>query len=94
MSDTINVSVSTSTPITATISSTARSETFRRNTFTGDNSTVAFTLSYTPRINSELVFINGILQEKTTEYSITAKVLTFITAPLTAYKIEVIYVQN
>ena len=60
------------------------------NEFTGDNSTVAFTLSANPDNESNtLVFIDGVYQEKAT-YSVSGTTLTFSTAPYTGASIEVI----
>ena len=60
-----------------------------QNNFTGNGSTVAFTLSQT--IDDEaktFVFIQGVYQEKST-YSISGSTLTFSTAPQNGYTIEV-----
>lgn len=63
-------------------------------TFNGDDSTVAFTLSsltgsdsYT--VAGVLVMLNGVVQEPTTVYGITGTTLTFTTAPATGDLIEV-----
>jgi hypothetical protein len=63
-------------------------------TFSGDDSTVAFTLSsltgsdsYT--VAGVLVMLNGVVQEPTTVYGITGTTLTFTTAPATGDLIEV-----
>lgn len=60
------------------------------NSFTGDNSTVAFTLSIDPGYeNNTSVFINGVYQNKTT-YTLAGTTLTFSTAPASAAQIEVV----
>ena len=61
------------------------------NNFTGNGSTVAFTLTSSPiGENSTFVFINGVYQNKNT-YSIAGAVLTFSTAPPVTSSIEVVY---
>jgi len=50
--------------------------------FTGDGSTVAFTLSQSGTTNSTLVFINGVAQLPLTAYSVSGTTLTFTEAPL------------
>jgi len=59
--------------------------------FTGDGSTINFTLSITPSsINLTNVYINGIYQNKNT-YSISGTTLTFTQAPPVTSLIEVSY---
>ena len=61
------------------------------NDYTGDGTTVAFTLTGSPiGENSTFVFINGVYQNKNT-YSIAGAVLTFSTAPPVTSSIEVVY---
>ena len=65
---------------------------FTTDTFTGDNSTEQFTLSEAPlATNSVMVFVDGILQKLTTNYTITGTTLDFGTgnAPATGSEIEV-----
>jgi hypothetical protein len=60
--------------------------------FTGNGSTVAFTLASSPAgENSTNVYINGVYQQKNT-YSIAGAVLTFSEAPPATSSIEVNYV--
>lgn len=60
--------------------------------FTGNGSTVAFTLASAPAgENATNVYINGVYQQKNT-YSIAGAVLTFSTAPPITSSIEVNYV--
>jgi hypothetical protein len=60
--------------------------------FTGNGSTVAFTLASAPAgENATNVYINGVYQQKNT-YSIAGAVLTFSEAPPTTSSIEVNYV--
>lgn len=59
--------------------------------FTGDGSTVAFTLASAPDgENATNVYINGVYQQKNT-YSLTGAVLTFSQAPPITSTIEVNY---
>lgn len=59
--------------------------------FTGNGSTVNFTLSTAPYSeNSVLVYINGVYQQRNT-YSISGLTLTFSEAPPTTSTIEVLY---
>ena len=60
--------------------------------FTGNGSTVAFTLASAPASeNSTNVYINGVYQQKNT-YSVAAAVITFSQAPPVTSSIEVNYV--
>jgi len=63
-------------------------------TFSGDDTTTAFTLSSLTGADSYtvagvLVMLNGVVQEPTTVYGITGTTLTFTTAPATGDLIEV-----
>jgi hypothetical protein len=60
--------------------------------FTGDGTTVSFTLSSAPNNeNSTFVYINGIYQNKNT-YSVSGVTLIFSEAPPITSKIEVMYI--
>ena len=60
--------------------------------FTGNGSTVAFTLASAPAgENATNVYINGVYQQKNT-YSIAGAVITFSEAPPVTSSIEVNYV--
>ena len=60
------------------------------DTFTGDGSDTTFTMSEIPHdINSILVFVDGILQKSSTNFSISGQVLTFTDAPDSSAEIEV-----
>ena len=62
---------------------------FTTDTFSGDGSTTAFTLSETPTYaNSVMVFVDGILQKETTNYSVSGATLTFTSAPDASAEIE------
>ena len=59
------------------------------DTFTGDGSTTAFTLSINPGSeNNTNVFVNGVYQNKST-YSVSGTTLTFSSAPANSAAIEV-----
>ena len=67
----------------------ANLKSFTTDTFTGNNSTTAFTLSETPaNANSVMVFVDGILQKSSTNYSISGATLTFTSAPASSAEIE------
>ena len=57
--------------------------------FSGDNSTVAFTLSEAQTTASCIVSINGVLQLPTTAYAVSSTTLTFTEAPSAGDTIEV-----
>ena len=62
---------------------------FTTDAFAGDGSTTAFTLSETPTYaNSVMVFVDGILQKETTNYSVSGATLTFTSAPDASAEIE------
>ena len=54
-----------------------------KDTFSGDGSTVAFTLSQTSATNDVEVFVGNVQQEPTVAYSISGSTLTFTEAPPT-----------
>ena len=54
-----------------------------KDTFSGDDSTVAFTLSQTSATNDVEVFVGNVQQEPTVAYSISGSTLTFTEAPPT-----------
>jgi hypothetical protein len=91
-----NISISTDTfnkkiTISSTASGTGGGGPFvvSDDIFTGDGSTVAFTLTSTPSdVYSILVNINGVLQ-LTSSYSVATNVLTFTEAPSPGASIEV-----
>jgi len=65
--------------------------TLNSNQFTGTGSQTDFTLTQAVDADKSFVFIQGMYQEKST-YSISGTTLTFTTAPLSGYSIEVITV--
>lgn len=46
-----------------------------------NDSNVTFTLAHTPTAGSEHVFLNGVLQNITSDYTISGDTITFVTAP-------------
>src|SRR6056300_582840 len=49
--------------------------------YTGDGSTTAFTVTSGADVENVLVFINGVYQRPTTDYTVSGTTLTFSTAP-------------
>ena len=67
----------------------ANLKSFTTDVATGDGSTVAFTLSEEPaNVAGIMVFVDGILQKATTNYSLSGTTLTFTAAPAAAAEIE------
>ena len=67
-------------------------KTFTTDTFTGNGSSTAFTLTEVPANSTQImVFVDGILQKSSTNYSVntTTGVLTFTSAPDNSAEIEV-----
>jgi len=58
------------------------------DTFTGDGTTTAFTLTATANSTTSFVTINGMLQRYTTDYSVTDLTLTFVDAPPSGASIQ------
>ena len=59
------------------------------DSFTGDGSTAAFTMTETPPAgNSILVMVDGIVQKITSNYTVSGTTLTFTTAPDASAEIE------
>lgn len=58
------------------------------DTFNGDGSTLAFTLSQSATTAGVIVSINGVLQKPTTAYTVSGTTLTFTEAPLSTDNIE------
>jgi len=51
---------------------------------TGDGSTVAFTVTSGMTVDNVLVFVNGVFQRPTSDYTVSGTTLTFGTAPVAA----------
>ena len=58
-------------------------------TATGDGSTTAFTVTAGTTVDSVLVYLNGVCQVPTTDYTISSTTLTFTTAPVSADAIQI-----
>ena len=52
--------------------------------YTGDGSTVAYTITNGQTVDNVLVFLNGVFQRPTTDYTVSGTTLTFGTAPVSA----------
>ena len=52
--------------------------------YTGDGSTVAFTVTSGMTVDNVLVFLNGVFQRPTSDYTVSGTTLTFGTAPIAA----------
>lgn len=63
--------------------------TYVTRTFTGDGSTVAFTITTGLNVNKVLVTENGVLQVPTTDYTIASTTLTFVVAPGSGVAIQI-----
>jgi len=57
--------------------------------YTGDGSTVAFTVTDGQTVDNVLVFLNGVFQRPTTDFTISGTTLTFGTAPIAADAITI-----
>ena len=71
---------------------TEQMKTFTTDTFTGDGSTTAFTVSETPaNVNTLLVIVDGIIQKAGSgaNYTLAGTTLTFTSAPDASAEIEV-----
>ena len=61
------------------------------STFTGDNTTTAFTIVTGHTVHSILVVLNGLVLRPTTDYTVSGTTLTFTAAPGTGDEIDVRY---
>jgi len=61
------------------------------STFTGDNTTVDFTIVTGHTVHSILVVVNGLVLRPTTDYTVSGTTLTFTSAPGTGDEIDVRY---
>ena len=55
-----------------------------KDTFSGNGSTTAFTLSKAATTNGVAVFVENVRQEPTTAYAVSGTTLTFTAAPVSA----------
>ena len=58
-----------------------------------DGANVTYTLAHTPKTGSLQLFLNGVLQHATTDYTIAGATVTFLTAPFTGELVRAWYVQ-
>jgi hypothetical protein len=67
------------------------------DTFTGDGSTITYSINNGRNVNDILVYVNGVCLEPTSDYTITntgpynIATLTFITAPVASASIMIRY---
>ena len=66
---------------TPTVSSTV-SLTYLNRSYTGDGTTVNFTVTSGSTVNNVLVYVAGLAKMPTTDYTITGTTLTFVSAPI------------
>jgi len=57
--------------------------------YAGDGSDVTFTVTDGTTVSNVLVFVNGISQRPTTDYTISGTTLTFVTAPANLDRIDI-----
>ena len=62
--------------------------TLSNDTFDGDGSDTTFTLSHSASTNTVIVTLNGVVQEPTTDYTVSGTTLTFTTAPVVGDRIS------
>ncbi|MBR20185.1 MAG: hypothetical protein CMA64_08610 [Euryarchaeota archaeon] len=62
--------------------------TLSNDTFDGDGSDTTFTLSNSASTNTVIVTLNGVVQEPTTDYTVSGTTLTFTTAPVVGDRIS------
>lgn len=68
---------------------------WQHSTATGNGSTTVYALPSTPAYaDSVEVYLNGIRQRKTTDYSVSGSNVTFVTAPAAAENIYFVYVKK
>ena len=61
-------------------------------TGTVNGSNTSFVLANTPNVSATVqVFINGVLQEVTTDYTISSATISMVSAPVAGQKIYVVY---
>ncbi len=64
---------------------------YSSGSFTGDGSTVNFTINSGRTVNDILVFVNGLCLIPTTDYTISTTTLTFVSAPALSATIQIRY---
>jgi len=63
--------------------------TYFTRTYTGDGTTVTYTVTSGTNVNNVIVTENGIVQTPTTDYTISGPTLTFTTAPASEQLIQI-----
>ena len=63
--------------------------TYVTRTATGDGSTAGFTVTSGTAVDNVLVYVNGLLQQPTTDYTISGTTLTHVVAPAASDKIVI-----
>ena len=103
MADNINVSVVEDGAITVSIVedgainitlSDLVKEVWKSQSFPATSGQTLFTLTFTPRLTSQIIFKNGVFQAPTADYTISGSAITFNSGLDTGDYIDVIYVQN
>lgn len=62
---------------------------------TVNGSNTAFTITQIPSEDEAIILsVNGLIQQLTTDYSISGNTITFVTAPATASSVRVSYVRK
>lgn len=65
---------------------------YQRDTFSADGSTTIFTLTYSAAsVSGALVYVDGLLQSLTDDYTLSGTTLTFTSAPTFGQNITVVY---
>jgi hypothetical protein len=68
---------------------------FKVNTASGNGATTVFALTHTPISSLQLqVFIDGLCQDLTDDYSLSGTNITFVSAPALGQKIKFTYIKK
>ena len=83
------------TLITAAAGGAVRASSFSAGETPGgtvNSANVAFTAAFLPIANTECVYINGIRQKRTTDYTLSASTVSFVAAPFTGDLVTIDYI--
>ena len=58
-----------------------------------NSSNVSFTLAFTPTAGTETVYLNGLEQNVTTDYTISGSTITYVVAPIAGDILRVSYLK-
>jgi len=94
MTITTNASTDTITFASTASGSGGSSSSFTKNTFTGDGSTTAFTLSKSVSNEDNLIVFIDAAYQADNVYSVSGTTLTFVTAPVNTRLIEVFIIEG